>query len=187
MEQSHDWIHIRAQSEDSGGGSDPSDPTQTVFHVITEFEWIHLRDGQGDLAAFKVSPFIPFEVCDQNLLFNFEVPLQYADTEPLGSHTDIGDTRMKLFWLIGTDDEFVRAIVPSFDAVAPTGDEMTGTGGGGLGPDAESCSGVAAGANALDLPLLPLRPLRRTPGGFRVRYGDSRTAGLSRLRKQQQQ
>ena len=98
---------------------------------MTEFEWQKLNNNDGDLLAFKVSPFIPIEVAEQKFLFNFEVPLpQYAGLTDVGHDTGIGDTRLKLFWLIGTEQELMRAIVPSFDAVAPTGDSDTGLGGG---------------------------------------------------------
>lgn len=111
-------------------GQDPSDPTQTVFHVMQEWEWNQLSENQGDQIAYKVSPFIPFEIFEQSLLFNFEVPLTHAGTDVLGDFTGLGDTRLKLFWLIGTENEVLRAIVPSFDAIAPTGDEDKGLGGG---------------------------------------------------------
>ncbi|MGI9470321.1 MAG: hypothetical protein ACR2NZ_02235 [Rubripirellula sp.] len=109
---------------------DPSDPTQVTFHLMQEFEWTKLSEDQGDQVAYKISPFIPIKLFDQSFLANVEVPLTYAGTDVLGHHTSIGDTRLKLFWLIGTENEFVRAIVPSFDAIAPTGDDELGTGGG---------------------------------------------------------
>ena len=109
---------------------DPSDPTQVTFHIMQEFEWTKLADGQGDQAAYKISPFIPLNFFDQSFLANFEVPMTYAGTDVLGDHTTIGDTRLKFFWLIGTENDFVQSVVPSFDAIAPTGDEDLGTGGG---------------------------------------------------------
>ena len=109
---------------------DPSDPTQVTFHIQQEFEWNKLSENQGDLAAYKISPFVPISAFDQSFLANVEVPLTYAGTDVLGDHTTIGDTRLKFFWLIGTENEFVRAVVPAFDAIAPTGDENLGTGGG---------------------------------------------------------
>ena len=125
------WPTDTASNEGSSGGADPSDPTQVVFHVTTEFEWTKLRDGGGDLEAFKISPFIPLTLGEQKFLFNVEVPIpQLASTDLTGDNAGIGDTRLKLFWLIGTENEFVRAIVPSFDAIAPTGDDGKGTGGG---------------------------------------------------------
>lgn len=111
-------------------GQDPSDPTQVTFHVMQEFEWNQLSENQGDTIAYKVSPFIPLNCCDQSFLLNVEVPLTHAGTDLLGNHTGIGDTRLKFFWLIGTECDVVRAIVPSFDAIAPTGDEEKGLGGG---------------------------------------------------------
>ena len=95
------------------------------------WEWQHLNNNEGDLIAFKLSPFIPITLGEQQLLFNFEVPLpQHAGLTSLNHSTGVGDTRLKLFWLIGTDHEFVRAIVPAMDAIAPTGDEDRGLGGG---------------------------------------------------------
>ena len=120
---------IRGQDGDSGG-ADPSDPTQVTFHIMQEFEWNRLSENQGDMVAYKISPFIPLNLGDQSFLANFEVPLTYAGTDILGDHTGIGDTRLKFFWLIGTESEFVRAVVPSFDAIAPTGDDDRGLGGG---------------------------------------------------------
>jgi hypothetical protein len=114
----------------SDGGADPSDPTQVTFHVMQEWEWNQLSENQGDTVAYKVSPFIPIKIADQSLLFNAEIPLTYAGTGDLGYHTALGDTRLKLFWLIGTEGEFCRAIVPSFDLIAPTGNDELGTGGG---------------------------------------------------------
>ena len=119
---------IRGQDE-GGGGADPSDPTQVTFHIMHEVEWNQLSEKQGDTVAYKISPFIPVKIGEQSFLANVEVPMTYAGTELLGHHTSIGDTRMKFFWLIGTENEFVTAIVPSFDAIAPTGDADLGTGG----------------------------------------------------------
>lgn len=109
---------------------DPSDPTQVTFHVMHEFEWNKLAQNQGDQVAYKISPFIPLKLGEQSFLANVEVPLTYSGTDVLGHHTGIGDTRLKLFWLIGTDGEYLRAVVPSFDAIAPTGDDDRGLGGG---------------------------------------------------------
>ena len=114
-----------------GGGGDASDPTNVAFHVMFEWEWQHLNQNQGNLLAFKISPFIPVELAQQKFLFNFEVPVpQYAGLTGVNHSSGIGDTRLKFFWLISTGGEKVRAVVPSFDAIAPTGDEDRGLGGG---------------------------------------------------------
>ena len=127
--QDGDRLTIRGQ--DGGGDVDASDPTQVTFHIMTEFEWEKLNNGNGDMVAFKLSPFIPIEVADQRFLFNLEIPLpQYAGLTGLSHETGVGDTRLKFFWLIPTQREFVRAVVPSFDAIAPTGDSGRGLGGG---------------------------------------------------------
>ncbi len=117
-------------AQDDNAGVDPSDPTQVAFHVLHEWEWAKLSQNQGDTIAYKISPFIPLNIGEQSFLFNAEVPLTYSGTSILGDHTGIGDTRLKFFWLIGTENEFVRAVVPSLDAIAPTGDETRGLGGG---------------------------------------------------------
>ena len=118
------------RGQDEGSGADPSDPTNVTFHVMQEFEWNKLSEGQGDAVAYKLSPFIPLNIADQSFLFNIELPLTYSGTDLLGHHTGFGDTRLKLFWLIGTESDFVRAVVPSFDAIAPTGGDDRGLGGG---------------------------------------------------------
>jgi hypothetical protein len=118
------------RGQDDGGSVDPSDPTQVTFHLMQEFEWNKLSESQGDTVAYKLSPFIPLMIGEQSFLANIEVPLTYSGTDVLGHYTGMGDTRMKLFWLIGTESDFVRAVVPSFDAIAPTGDSDKGLGGG---------------------------------------------------------
>ncbi len=120
---------LRGQDQEASG-ADPSDPTQVTFHLMHEFEWNKLSEDQGDTAAYKISPYIPLKVGEQSFLANIEVPLTYAGTDVLGHHTGMGDTRLKFFWLIGTQSDFVRAVVPSFDAIAPTGDNDKGLGGG---------------------------------------------------------
>ena len=115
--------------EEAGG--DASDPTNVAFHVMGEWEWQRLKNNEGNLLAFKISPFIPIKVAGQSLLFNFEIPLpQHAGLTGIGHSSGIGDTRLKLFWLISTGGDKVRAFVPAMDAIAPTGDEDRGLGGG---------------------------------------------------------
>ena len=121
-----------ASGNGNGGGSgDASDPTNVAFHVMGEWEWQRLNNNEGNLIALKLSPFIPITLGQQKLLFNFEVRLpQYAGLTGVSHSSGIGDTRLKLFWLISTGNDNVRAVVPSFDAIAPTGDEDRGLGGG---------------------------------------------------------
>lgn len=114
-----------------GGGNDASDPTNVAFHLMFEWEWQELRNNDGNLLAFKVSPFIPIEIGDVKTLLNVEIPLpQHSGLPGIGHDTGIGDTRLKYFVLLPTERDFVSAVVPSFDAIAPTGDASLGLGGG---------------------------------------------------------
>lgn len=130
--ESADWASniIRGQDEGGDAGADPSDPTQVTFHVVHEFEWNKLANNQGDTVAYKVNTFIPLNIGEQRFLASVEVPLTHAGTEVLGDHTGLGDIRMRYFWLIGTNHHLVRAWAPSFDVIAPTGDENKGVGNG---------------------------------------------------------
>jgi hypothetical protein len=119
---------FRGQNETGGGGVDPSDPTQISPHLVTEFEWTKLADGDGDTVLVKWSPWIPLT---EKSLFTIDVPLPtYSGTEILGNHTGIGDIRMRYFYLFKTQSDLITAIAPSIDAIAPTGDVDKGLGGG---------------------------------------------------------
>lgn len=110
---------------------DPSDPTSTACHVLYEWSWQSLAEQQGEWLAFKINPRIPIELCGQTFLAQANIPVQaHTDLLAQGGNTGFGDVRMKLGWLVPLQRRRLCSVLPSLEAIAPTGDPNIGLGGG---------------------------------------------------------
>ena len=110
---------------------DPSDPTSTACHVLYEWSWQSLSDQQGEWVAFKINPRIPVELCGQTFLAQGNIPVQaHTDLTGQGGSTGFGDIRMKFGWLVPLQRRRICSMLPSLEAIAPTGDTNLGLGGG---------------------------------------------------------
>ncbi|MDG2015360.1 MAG: hypothetical protein P8J33_17770 [Pirellulaceae bacterium] len=110
---------------------DPSDPTSAICHVLFEWSWSSLSENQGDLLSFKINPIVPLEFCGQTFLLDIAAPVQsHADLTGRGGFSGLGDTRWKTSWVIPSRRRFLRSMAPTMEAIAPTGDEARGLGGG---------------------------------------------------------
>lgn len=110
---------------------DPSDPTSTANHILYDWSWQRLSQEQGEWLAFKINPRISLELCGQTFLAQANIPVQaHTDLINRGGNTGFGDLRTKLGWLIPLKGKRLCSVMPSFEAIAPTGDTNKGLGGG---------------------------------------------------------